>query len=628
MKKFAVLVAVLVLGAIAFLGFRYYQAAERLRSIAGGEYRALGFKLILAKPQSGVKGLFRLQPYVEIPQVSLEASEWGGKLPLQLGKGRLKAGLWDSAGLRLVLDAGNAASGEVEFERLAFELALPDQILSISAESLRFPGKIAESGQSLSLKEPWLQLRPGESKIPSQMNFRFQALTWEDRKVPDQRERLQIGTTEFGYVLSPEGSEWKWRAHFHSKGLATEGREIRGDVAHWTFGAEGIAVRWDESVKSRWLELWRALPETPEGKIPALPSLFSELRPRVDHLEFRWGGFDIKEGPKWSAKLEPVEFSVRYLPEAQGYGWKLLGQSRSLTFAGEERRLEVGAMNFEESLGYRGLTYDAWVRLAIDYYSAFYASQSGAANIPPAKIYLPYLAHLPDTMQAKLKLERLTWVTPDYRSEHRGLEFTFDGQAERWDYRMVGSFDSQSKSSFPPNIKNGKIDFDFGFPLPYRELLQAARAQPESGPSGDFLAPFADKEAGLDWKWQMDLGSESFGLNASLLAKTRIDSWLSTLALFGAFHREKPADSAQLLKTAKVDFHLKIERLSKLQFVMDQIQSGSSMALGLAGAYVVVDPKADSLKFDFKLEDGEIFLNGQRSPSLETRLKEKIGAVQ
>ncbi|HKY62477.1 MAG TPA: hypothetical protein VJR29_03580 [bacterium] len=624
MKKVAILLAVLVLAAAAFLGFRYYQAAQRLKAIAGGgEYRALGLKLVLSAPSGGVKGLFRLQPYVEIPQVILDAGEWGATLPWQLGKGRLKTGLWDQAGLRLVLDAGNAGGDEIEFERLAFELAWPDRILSVSAESLRFPSRKTEAVEFVSLEEPWLQLRPGESKIPTQLNFRFHALTWEKRPAAGERERIQVGTTDLGYVLTPEGGDWKWRAHFHGKGLAAEGRGIRGDLGQATFAAEGIAARWDEATRLRWREMWRALPDTPAGKIPALPSTFSQLRPRIDRLDFRWAGFDFKEGEKWSAKLEPVDFAVRYLPGSDGYGWKLNGQAQGFAFGGSQRRFELGRADFEEALSYRGMTYETWLNLAIRYYSELYALRGpGAlAESLAARIYLPYIAHLPDTMEVKLGLERISYLAPGYRTEQRNLALSFEGKADRWDYRLSGEFDSQADSGFPPGVKNGKLDFELGFPLPYRELVAAARAQPESGPSGDFLAPFADKEAGIDWKWKIDLGAEAFAFNGGFMAKTRLDSWISALALLGALHREKPVNPGQLLSSAQVDLHLKIERLSKLQAFLDRIKSGASLALGLAGAYVVVDSKADTLSLDLKVEEGKIWLNGQRSPSLEALLK-------
>ncbi|HEX5034540.1 MAG TPA: hypothetical protein VFW62_08680 [bacterium] len=623
-KKFAILLAVLALATAAFFGFRYYQAAQRLKAIAGGgEYRALGLKLILSPPSGGVKGLLRFQPYVEIPQVILDAGEWGGAVPLQLGKGRLKTGLWDQVGLRLVLDAGIAGGGEIEFERLAFELALPGRILSASAKSLRFPSRTAETGGFLGVDEPWLQLRPGEGKLPAQLNLRFQGLTFEDRKPQEPRERAQIGTTEIGYVLTPAGADWKWRAHFHSKGLAVEGRELRGELGQWSFAAEGIAARWDEATISRWREMWKALPETPAGKIPALPATFSQLRPRIDRLDFRWSGLDLKEGEKWSAKLEPVDFAVRYLPEAQGYGWKLEGRAKGFSFGGDQRRFEIGEAGFDESLSYRGMAYETWLNLAIRYYSELYTLRGpGAmAESKAARVYLPYIAHLPDRMGIKLGAERISYLAPGYRTEQRNLALGFEAKADRWEYRLSGEFDSQADSGFPPAIKSGKLDFELGFALPYEELVAAARAQPESGPSGDFLASFAGKEAGLDWKWKIDLGAEAFAFNGGFMAKTRLDSWISILALLGALHQEKPANAQQILSSAQVELHLKIERLSKLQAFLDHIKSGASMALGLAGAYVVVDAKADTLSLDLKVEEGKILLNGHRNPSLEKFLQ-------
>lgn len=625
MKKIIILLVAGLLLAAGFFGYRYYLAAERLRAIAGGgEYRALGFKLSLAPPSGGVKGLFRLQPYIEIPQVSLEAESWGGKIPLQLGKGRLKTDLWDSVGLRLVLDAGNASSGEIEFERLAFELGLPDQILSISAHVLRFPGKAAESSESLSVQEPWLQLRPGEGKIPSQLNLRFEAATWEDRHSPDSRDRVQVGTTDIGYALKPEGANWNWRAHFHSKGLASESRKVQGELKNWNFAAEGVAARWDEATRSRWREMWDALPGSPEGKLMALPATLSQLRPRIDRVEFRWAGLDFKEAEKWRLQLEPVEFNVAHAPATGGFGWKLKGLAKSLAFSGDQRRLELAGMSFEESLDYRGLSYEQWIELAVRYYSATYGRRTGGEGTDFSSIYLPYIAQLPDLVDGKFGIERMSWSAPGFRTEHRKLKADFAAKEDVLSYRLSADFDSHADSGFPPNVKDGKIDFNFAFPMPYREIVAAARSQPESAPSANFFASFAEKDAGVDWKWKADLGPESFGADLNLSALTKVDSWIATLALFGAFHRERPENPQELLSAAKVDLHLKIDRLSKLQAIMERIKSGASLALGLAGAYVVVDPKADTLSLDFKMEEGRILLNGKRNESLEALLQKQV----
>ncbi len=626
MKKIAGLLLVVLLAA-GFFAYRYHLAAERLRSIAsGGAYRAFGLKLTLSPPAGGVQGMLRLQPYLEIPEVRLDAAEWGGKIPLQLGKGRLKTGLWDSVGLRLVLDAGDAAGGEIEFQRLAFELGLPDQILSVSAKNLRFPGQTREAAEFLSFQEPWLQLRPGEGKIPAQLNLRFEGLTWEKRVPQSSTEKVQVGMTELGYGLTPAGADWKWRSHFRSQGVAIQGRELQGNVGLWKFHAEGVAARWDEGTFQRWKELWDALPGTPEGKMPALPSTFSLLRPRIDRLDFDWAGFDLKSGEAGGAKMEPSDFSVGYVGEEGGYGWKMAGRAKGLSAYGKQRRLELRGLAFDESLNYRGLTYEAWMNLAIQYYSEVYASRSGAANLNPdlARFYIPYIAHLPDTMRGELGLQSLAWTAPGYRSEHRDLKFQFGTEEKSVYYRLAGDFDAHADDGFPPDVKNGKIDFDFKFPLPYRELVAAARVGAETQPSAAALQGVVEREAGLDWKWRMDLGSEAFAIDLDLSAQTKIDQWLSTLALLGAFHRPlMPGDSPLSLDMAKLDFHLKVERLSKLQAFMDKMKSGASMALGLVGAYVVVDPKADALSLDLRMEKGEIWLNGKKNPSLETLLKKK-----
>lgn len=573
--------------------------------------------------------MLRLQPYLEIPAVSLDAAEWGGKIPLPLGKGRLKTGLWDSAGLRLVLDAGDVAGGELEFERLTFELGLPDQILSVSAKSLRSPGKTREAPEFLSLQKPWLQLRPGEGDFPSQLNLRFEGLTWEKRLPQSPAERIQVGMTELGYALIPAGADWKWRSHFRSRGIAIQGQTVQGDVGHWKFHAEGVAARWDEGTYRRWKETWDALPETPEGKIPALPSTFSMLRPRIDRLDFDWAGFDLKSGEVGGSKLEPAEFSVQYLGGEGGYGWKMAGRAEGFSAFGKQRRLELRGLAFDESLDYRGLNYETWMNLAIRYYSEVYASriQHGDSNPDWARYYLPYLAHLPDTMRGELALQSLSWTAPGYRSGHRDLKFQFGTDEKSIYYRLAGGFDSHADDGFPPDVKGGKIDFDFKFPLPYRELVTAARVGAETQPSAAALQGTFGREAGLDWKWRIDLGSEAFAIDLDLSAKTRIDQWLSTLALWGAVHLPRmPEGPPFSLDLAKVDIRLKVERLSKLQAFMDKMKSGASMALGLAGAYVVVDSKADTLSLELRLEKGEVFLNGKRNASLEALLRQKATA--
>ena len=137
MKKILAVLVLILLAAGVFVAYQWRLASDRLAQAArGGTYRSLGLKLVIAPAQGGIQGMFRLKPYVNIPQVVLDLSAWGLAGQVPLGSARLSTRLWEKTGLLLVLEPGGLQRDGFEARRIAFELAMPDLLLGLRSEAL------------------------------------------------------------------------------------------------------------------------------------------------------------------------------------------------------------------------------------------------------------------------------------------------------------------------------------------------------------------------------------------------------------------------------------------------------------------------------------------------------------
>ncbi|MFO1463340.1 MAG: hypothetical protein U1F66_06150 [bacterium] len=649
MKKILSLILILLLAAAVGIAFRWRQAADRLSLAArGGVYRSLGLRLEVAPARDGVKGLARLKPYVEIPQVVLDLGAWRGPGSVPLGSARLSTSLWHPEELLLVLEPGELRREGLEARRLAFELSLPDLLLGLRAEELAF--RNSASGERLSVEKPWLQIGPPGAELPARIHFRIEGLNFSKELAGNARQEIQLGPIETGFLSEAKGGDRSWKIFHRGQGGGFRFPHGQAQVSPWSFEAEGSIANlpWD-----RWKRLggeWRQFAESrPSAESspsqifdPRYEALLSntlaflvELRPQPERVEFRWAGLHAEDEAKQNlVTVEPLEFQVHYLDSPDGMKTDGKGELRRLELKLPGQRFELTGLEFSQKSAYRGLRYRDW----LGYFGRYYAATLALPREPQfalrrlQDLYLSYLAQMPDEMSGEFRVQGLKYQGPRYQTEHRAAALTFAVRGANWDYRLQDDFDSVLVGEPEKSIQQGRIDLDFGFQLPWSELLafvRKAAVATESAPSWQTI--FSGRPVGLDWKWRLDFGANLFAIGldlkmeaeaAKLAGKTPLSWRAEDMKL--ALPKMAEDTLGAFLSQGKMDFQVRIDRLSKLQAALDKAYSGASLGLAVLGPYVVVDAKSDSLQAKLNLQNGEVLLNGRRNSEIEEFLRKSF----
>lgn len=647
MKKVLSALLILILAAALVLAYQWRRAADRLGAAArGGTFQTLGIKLEVAPARGGVQGMLRLRPYLEIPQTVLDLSAWGRPGPIPLGAARLSTDLWHPQRLILVFEPGELHKEGFEARHLAFELELPDMILGLRSEILQL--RNVSSGESVTLEKAWLQMGAQAALIPSNLNFRIESLRYA--KEGDPLKEIHLGPIETGYTSESKGEDRTWTFFHRGQGGGFQLPKGRGELQPWSYQVKGrfAEIPW-ERWKQMWVQ-WRAAVESRSSTEPipgaGLPSeydailqktveFFVEWRPQPERIEFRWAGMNAYDAAKEPVFLiEPVEFLATYQDSSDGLRIEAKGSLKKLALNIEGNHLEAFDAAFSQKSLHRGMKYRDWLAHIARYYSETLKLQVDPLRVLDRwqNLFLPYLAQMPDETSGDLHLELLKYDNPRYQTEHRRASLSFAVDAHAWKYRLQDNFDSLPLGDAEKTIRQGRIDLDFGFKLPWSELLTLARSSASSAESlPSFQSVFSGKPLGLDWKCLLDLGPALFAIHLDLsidadaaeIAAATPSSWdLENKTLW----KEKMLrDFFQaLLQRGNLDLAIKIERLSKLQAALDKIYSGAGIGLAVLGPYVEVDAKADEMKTRLSLHEGKVLLNGAKSPSIEELLQESL----
>lgn len=653
MKKVLSALLLMILAAALVVAYQWRRAADRLGAAArGGTYRSLGIKLEIAPARGGVQGMFRLRPYVEIPQVVLDLSAWGLAGPVPLGSARLSTQLWKSSGLLLVLEPGGVQRDGFEAKRVAFELSLPDLILGLRSEAIVFrnPG----AGETLTLQEPWLQLGSREAPVPANLHLRIEGVVYAKEREGRPPQEIRLGAVESGYAAELSGGERRWNFFHRGQGGGYLLPEGKGEIGAWGLRAEGRFVdlpweRW-KSLGAEWARLLGALPlpESPpspetrpayDATLDKTAAFLLDLSPRLERIEFRWAGLKVGDEAR-SARfsIEPLEFEARGSEDAQGLATEAKASLKRLEAEFKGQRFEIADLVFGQKGRLKGVTYRDWLNYFIEYYAATLALSRDPQAWPGrmSALYGAYLAQMPDELSGELRFGKILYQGPSYRTEHRDATLSYKVGEGRWVYRLKDDFDSVLPLEPDKSILHGKIDLDTGFQLPWGELLRYLRQRhrtppPESLPNTAQV--FAGRPAGLDWKWRADLGAGLFALQLDLLLSGDAGKLAGTMdTALGMNSRDLEATAPKLaqdalnsyLREGKVDVRIQIDRLSKLQAAMDKFYSGASMGLAVLGPYVEVDAKSDSMKSHLQMENGQVLLNGRKNSAIEDLLRESF----
>ncbi len=653
MKKVFSALLLMILAAALLVAYQWRRAADRLAAAArGGTYRSLGIKLEIAPARGGVQGMFRLRPYVEIPQVVLDLSAWGLAGPVPLGSARLSTQLWKSSGLLLVLEPGGVQREGFEAKRLAFELSLPDLILGLRSEAIFFrdPG----AGETLTLQEPWLQLGSREVPVPGNLHLRIEGVVYAKEREGRPSQEVRLGALESGYATELSGGERRWNFFHRGQGGGYLFPEGKGEIGAWSLRAEGRFVdlpweRW-KSLGADWARLLGALPlpespPSPETR-PAYDAMLEraaafllDLSPRLERMEFRWAGLKVGDEARHARfSIEPLEFEARGSEDAQGLATEAKGSLKRLEAEFKGQRFEISDLAFAQKGRLKGVTYRDWLNYFVEYYAATLAL-SRDPQVWPSRLgtlYSVYLAQMPDELSGELRLGKIFYQGPRYRTEHRGATLSYEMGEGHWSYRLKDDFDSVLPLEPDKSIHQGKIDLDFGFAVPWGEMLRYVRQRhrtppPESLPNLTQL--LAGRPAGLDWKWRVDLGGGLFALQLDLMLSGDAGKLAGTTGMaLGVTAQDLEATAPKLardalrsfLREGKIDVRIQIDRLSKLQAALDKIYAGASMGLAVLGPYVEVDAKSDSMKSRLQTENGQVLLNGRRNSAIEGLLQESF----
>jgi len=653
MRKALAALLLLILAAALVVAYQWRRAADRLGAAArGGAYRSLGIKLEIAPARGGVQGMFRLKPYVEIPQVVLDLSAWGLSGPIPLGSARLSTQLWRSAGLLLVLEPGGVQKDGFEAKRPAFELALPDLILGLRSEAIVFqnPG----AGETLTLQEPWLRLGFREVPVPDNLHLRIEGVTYAKEREGRPPQEIRLGAVESGYAAKPLGGERAWEFFHRGQGGGFFLPEGRGEIGAWSFRAEGRFAdlpweRW-KALGAEWARLLGALP-SPESLLAAesrptydallgkTAAFLIEWSPRVETMKFRWAGLKVGDEAKRARfSIEPVEFEAHYSEDAQGLATEAKGSLKRIEAAFEGNRFELAELSFGQKGRLKGVSYRDWLRYFVDYYAATLALSRDPQDWPSrmGSLYGAYLAQMPDELSGEIRLGKLSYQGPRYRTEHRGASLGYAMGADAWSYRLKDDFDSVLPLEPDKSIHRGKVDLDTGFQLPWGELLRYLRQRhrtppPESLPN--MAKVFAGRPAGLDWKWRVDLGATLFALQLDFKLSGDAGKLADMAAMAtGMTARDLESAASKLAQDAlrafltegRADFRIQIDRLSRLQAALDKLYSGASMGLAILGPYVEVDAKADAMRAKLEIRNGEVLLNGRKNSAIEALLQKSF----
>ncbi|MCC7343414.1 MAG: hypothetical protein IT573_00650 [Deltaproteobacteria bacterium] len=654
MKKVFSALLLMILAAALLVAYQWRRAADRLAAAArGGAYRSLGIKLEIAPGRGGVQGMFRLRPYVEIPQVVLDLSAWGLAGPVPLGSARLSTQLWKSSGLLLVLEPGGVQRDGFEAKRVAFELALPDLILGLRSEAIVFrdPG----AGETLTLQEPWLQLGSREVPVPGNLHLRIEGVVHAKEREGRPPQEVRLGALESGYTTElSSGGERRWNFFHRGQGGGYLLPEGKGEIGAWSLRAEGRFAdlpweRW-KSLGADWARLLGALPlsESPpspetrpayEAMVETTAAFLLDLSPRLERMEFRWAGLKVGDEARHARfSIEPLEVEARGSEDAQGLATEAKASLKRFEAEFKGQRFEISDLAFVQKGRLKGVTYRDWLNYFIEYYAATLALSRDPQAWPSrmGALYGAYLAQMPDELSGELRLGKIFFQGPRYRTEHRGATLSYEMGEGHWSYRLKDDFDSVLPLDPDKSIRQGKIDLDFGFVVPWGELLRYVRQrhrtpQPESMPS--LAQVFTGKDSGLDWKWRVDLGTSLFALQLDIKLSADAGSLADTVApamgLTAGDMKEAAPNLAQdafraLISEGSVDFRIQIDRLSKLQSALEKLYSGASMGLVILGPYVEVDAKSDSMKSRLQVEGGQMLLNGKKNSAIESLLKKSF----
>ncbi len=671
-KVFSALLVVFFI-VLAFFFFQRQRAVSRLSQLFQAKtYSNYGIRLTL--PSAKGTGGGWLRPYVNIPSLVLDLSVWGLEQPVTFQNARASCDLWSCGGVLIEVPQNLSISPEVSVENPSFELR-DDLLTTISAGHIRITVKESQnSNEVLVFQGPRLLMGKMAGLFPELLEWGVEGVEFKSARSGAESTWV-LGPMALGIKSQGASGEGRDLWTFYGFGEGGEWQDNRKPVrmGAWKYEMLGSVKHfpWSElqaqihSLSLAAKELKKNYGDSSQDQKAAdfdkdLVSFLDQalaLLYRVDLLGhsqvFSWKGLSIG---KDEVLVSPLEMEASF-EEKDGdtvvQSQASLGFFKTKEIGGEKDfHLDLKNFNMVTQATYSGLKPSEVVSLWLRYYRSVLARLGEVANpmlvgkstdaqsfSPKTSLndFIKATSVYPNQGSYDFKIGSLDY-SGKVEGHHEDLFLKMFVRPQEMGYELGGRFDLQFKEEPKNNVKGGSTQFRWVLILPWNDYLILCRNflnAPEQ--KQDWLKPLSGFQGGTDLSFGLDLGSSFFNAQLDLKVRTPLEGlakvgeipedWNSDAALEAWGRGAGEALLQDWARAGSLKFTFKVDRLSKFQAWLDQINPGSSLGLAVLAPYVRLDAQADRLESELKFEQGKILVNGTASPALEKLLAPFLGQV-
>lgn len=645
MKKFLIVLGVLLLAGAGFLFYQRHKLAGELTVFSGGQtFYAYGLTLEIPAGGTGVRGW--LKPYLEVKGVKLGIRFEGKEWKTELGAGKLSSSLWRPSALELSFPAVEWKTEALKLEAPSFHL-LPDRrIAGIQARSFRAEHSNS-NGEWVEIRKPALELGAWTGFLPDRLAFSWEQVAFSPGR--DAEGKVKSDTFSLGKmnaVLASQVADGRRRWEVTWEGEGGEGgtSATKFAVKPWKFSFKGdvhdVPIKEFQDLYREMLATFGALESRPtQEALNGAFSLYNKALPLVlkidghpQTIRFEWQGLNFQgdEGRiKWDLGASEAKSDFRYAEKSfAGDSMYLLRDLKGVYPGGA-----VDAKNLKlfSSVEYK-LSYPEFMEKWFHYYGQMLTLTLQGLPAVAMQTGLWALAYYPDSAVYELKADQFSYRAPDTEGAHRNLTLGLKLNNLGPTLYAKGDLDEKFLKDPAKNITGGQADVNFGLRFPWEKALNLIRNQKEFG---DVLAKwsqeFAGDSGGLESHWDVNLGDNWFGGKLDLRILMDLGSVLGMIDKLpvqpGGIGRDlsSPKFGPQLaqafLKKGNLDFALLINRYSKLQALLQKEDPSAVAGLAAMIPFVELNQEKDTLAVHLELKDGNILLNGKRNEWLESQVE-------
>lgn len=653
MKKILAGFLVVILVLIGILYYQRQKVAGSLQALLKGKsYHRYGIKLEIPPSEGSIKGFIR--PYVDLPKIILDLSAWGFPMPLTLEKAVGVQDLWGNGALLIEVPREIKPKEGMVIAYPTFEVGLQDSIKLMGAEYISFEDKKENYQKTVRLLAPQLKLGPLQGVIPEQLVFTMDGVTMKESREGSE-EGLELGPVKFGFESQLKGESRDWKLFAVAQGGLWSDPRTKTEVGGWKFQLKGTALSLPlEESKELLNKVKQALgdlknpPQKVPGRLPdpledptqvALVNFFDKISTLILRLkivplskEFLWEGLKVTDsegGEKVFVAPISVEASLKEKDEqtiVQADG--KLKEIRVATEPGR-RPFVLEDLNFIWVADYHNTNLNELTSYILRYYRFLAMEiQRKPSQKDIGQMLWTSLVQYPNQGKFEIKVKRLSYEGEKYSANHQDLSLRFFVESKEVGYAAEDQFSFKFPEDPRKNIENGTGKFKLAILLPWDSLLTLARNFINTPkPLINIFLPFLNKETGLGLDLDLDLGENFFAaqidfklmtpLGKALVAESLPSDLTDDPAVEAWFKKLGRKLVRSFIKDGSLFFDLKVERLSKLQKLLEQQKTGASLGLVFLAPYTEVDAKKDTLAMKIEFKDGEILVNGEASESLQ-----------